>query len=631
MKKNLLRIGQILGVFALACTGNLWSQTQTFEFTGGIQSYTVPCGVDSIYIQAWGAQGGSGAEGGASVAGGQGGLGGYAEGYLVVTPGDILNIFVGGQGSTPTGGFNGGANGGSDNAGGGGGASDVRVGGNSESDRILTAGGGGGGGRAGCDEGSAATGGLGGNGGSGGAGVGASGNDSPTSGGAAGGGQGGNFGSVVGASGPAGDGCGGFLGSPGGAASTGSGANGGAGQSCCCSSSNSIPGGGGGGGGQIGGGGGGGGSAGTSGCSGNSKGAGGGGGGGSNYFGGVTAGTDSVGVHSGNGIIVISWADPTPTIASITGPEEMCASETITITSTQSINATTYDWTVTGDLSIVSGQGTPTITVTGNAGSGTVFVHGTNVCASGANSDTIMVTIFALPTVEANTTESAVCTGESVTLTGSGTDDYVWDNGVSNGVAFEPAATTTYTVTATDTNGCENTDAITVTVNLLPVVSLSSSPAGIVCQGETAALTGNPVGGSLNILSGTGGTLTGNNFSSVAFGNFVLGYEFTDGNGCMSSDTVHIEVGCQGLDINAANSPVSIYPNPAQGSFQLIGNSALNGKIELYDDAGKRVLTAELSNVTKKQIDVNGLAPGVYNVRILNGQEQFTGKVTIIK
>jgi hypothetical protein len=280
-------------------------RTATFNFTGGIQTFTVPADVcDTIFIQCWGAEGGAGDIGGAGTSGGAGGLGGYAEGYLVVNPGDILNVFVGGQGATPTGGFNGGANGGSTNAGGGGGASDVRVGGTSEAERIITAGGGGGGGRAGCESGVA---GVGGTGGSGGGGVGVNGADSPTSGGVAGGGKGGNFGAVQGAAGPAGIGCGGFLGSPGSAAATGTGASGGAGQACCCFSFGSIPGGGGGGGGQVGGGGGGGGSAGTTGCSGNDKGAGGGGGGGSSYTGGVLDGLTNSGIWSGNGQVIISY------------------------------------------------------------------------------------------------------------------------------------------------------------------------------------------------------------------------------------------------------------------------------------------------------------------------------------
>ena len=285
-----------------------FDRTASFNFTGAMQTFTVPADVcDTLFIQCWGAQGGSGAAGGAGVLGGAGGLGAYAEGFLIVNPGDVLNIFVGGQGGAPTGGFNGGANGGTQNAGGGGGASDVRIGGTAEVDRIITAGGGGGGGRGGCDEGAASTGGIGGNGGAGGGGVGGNGNDSPTSGGVAGGGFGGNFAAVQGAPGAAGIGCGGFLGTPGNTATTGSGATGGGGQSCCCSSQPTVVGGGGGGGGQLGGGGGGGGSAGTTGCSGNSKGAGGGGGGGSSYTGGVISGTAVSGIWFGSGLVIISY------------------------------------------------------------------------------------------------------------------------------------------------------------------------------------------------------------------------------------------------------------------------------------------------------------------------------------
>lgn len=275
----------------------------SYNFTGGIQTFTVPACVDTVFIQTWGGQGGAGATGGNSATGGAGGLGGYAEGWLLVNPGDVINVFVGGQGATPTGGFNGGANGGSQNAGGGGGASDVRVGGTAEANRVIVAGGGGGGGRAGCETNTVA----GGAGGSGGGGVGANGTDAPTSGGVAGGGKGGNFGGTQGLNGAAGTGCSGFLGSAGTTATTGTGGSGGAGQSCCCFTFGSIPGGGGGGGGFLGGGGGGGGSAGTTGCSGNDKGAGGGGGGGSSYTGGVLSGATNNGIWLGNGMVTISW------------------------------------------------------------------------------------------------------------------------------------------------------------------------------------------------------------------------------------------------------------------------------------------------------------------------------------
>ena len=54
-------------------------------------------------------------------------------------------------------------------------------------------------------------------------------------------------------------------------------------------------------------------------------------------------------------------------------------------------------------------------------------------------------------------------------LSGTGASSYSWDNGVTNGTAFTPTTTATYTVTGTDGNGCVTTDDVVVTVNALPV------------------------------------------------------------------------------------------------------------------------------------------------------------------
>ncbi len=138
-----------------------------FAYTGYVQTYTVPAGVDSLTLQVWGAQGG---QGGPSNLGGKGG---FAEGRLHVTPGQTLYIYVGGQGQGSTtaqqltglcaGGWNGGGTGnnymtnsGSSNGvrGGGGGATDISLQGTAGSttwntnnhlySRVIVAGGGGG-------------------------------------------------------------------------------------------------------------------------------------------------------------------------------------------------------------------------------------------------------------------------------------------------------------------------------------------------------------------------------------------------------------------------------------------------------------------------------------------------------
>lgn len=125
-------------------TGGPISDT-TYAFTGSQQIYVVPANISRVSIETWGGQGMTNGFGTVN-----GGLGGYASGDLVVSPGDTLFIYVGdGGATTTTGGFNGGGNAGTVGCatafgGGGGGASDVRYGGIALTNRVIVAGGGGG-------------------------------------------------------------------------------------------------------------------------------------------------------------------------------------------------------------------------------------------------------------------------------------------------------------------------------------------------------------------------------------------------------------------------------------------------------------------------------------------------------
>jgi hypothetical protein len=111
---------------------------KTFEYTGSEQSFKVPAGATSIVIDALGAAGAEREKGYKGIPG----HGGRVKATIPVKPGQTLRIFVGGSGSYPSLGFNGGGDGGYR----GGGATDVRDG-DALSDRILVAGGGGGVGR----------------------------------------------------------------------------------------------------------------------------------------------------------------------------------------------------------------------------------------------------------------------------------------------------------------------------------------------------------------------------------------------------------------------------------------------------------------------------------------------------
>ena len=128
-------INYLLGLLAiLFCSPASFSQT-TFSYTGGVQTYTVPAGVTSILIEAYGAQGG----------GPTGGNGGEAIAEVPVTPGAVLEVYVGGQPTIQVGpgGYNGGGAvlvapcGAGPDGWPGGGASDVRIPPYTLSDRMV--------------------------------------------------------------------------------------------------------------------------------------------------------------------------------------------------------------------------------------------------------------------------------------------------------------------------------------------------------------------------------------------------------------------------------------------------------------------------------------------------------------
>ncbi|HXH77860.1 Ig-like domain-containing protein [Nocardioides sp.] len=116
---------------------NVVPPTETFAYTGSAQTWTVPADVTALTFDVYGA-------GGQALAGSptRPGWGGHVGSTtLRVTPGEVFQINVGGQGHDGIGGFNGGGDGGWH---GGGGATDIRRNGTALSDRILVAGGGGG-------------------------------------------------------------------------------------------------------------------------------------------------------------------------------------------------------------------------------------------------------------------------------------------------------------------------------------------------------------------------------------------------------------------------------------------------------------------------------------------------------
>lgn len=146
--------------------------------------------------------------------------------------------------------------------------------------------------------------------------------------------------------------------------------------------------------------------------------------------------------------------------------------------------------------------------------------------------------------------DDQLCIGGSVQLGGSGTGNPLWspgatlnDSTILDPIA-SPVATTTYTLTVTDALGCENSDAVTITVNNLPAVDAGADQA--ICIGDDTTIGGSPTGppGS-TFFWNNGGSLSSSTASNPnASPSVTTTYTVTvtDANTCVNADSVTVTV-----------------------------------------------------------------------------------------
>ena len=150
-----------------------------------------------------------------------------------------------------------------------------------------------------------------------------------------------------------------------------------------------------------------------------------------------------------------------------------------------------------------------------------------------------------------------------------GGDSYVWDNSLPMGGihVVSPTVTTTYNVTGTDSNNCENTSQITITVNPLPII-FTGVYDPICIDANPLALSGNPNDGAFSGNPAISGSFFDPSVSGV--GTFTITYTAIE-NGCENSATTTIVVNDLPLVDAGAWGPYCIYDN----DVTLTGNPAL--------------------------------------------------------
>jgi len=131
--------------------------------------------------------------------------------------------------------------------------------------------------------------------------------------------------------------------------------------------------------------------------------------------------------------------------------------------------------------------------------------------------------------------DDTICDGETITISASGGDTYLWDNGLGAGASHDvnPSTTTTYSVTVTSSAGCEDTGNVTINVNTPPVANIDSD-GYLNCDNSALLLTAEPAG--MEYLWSTGEE-TQSISADQAINYSVI---VTDSNGCTDEDNVTV-------------------------------------------------------------------------------------------
>tara|TARA_B110000037_G_C17088874_1_gene493147 strand:+ start:109 stop:1917 length:1809 start_codon:yes stop_codon:yes gene_type:complete len=317
----------------------------------------------------------------------------------------------------------------------------------------------------------------------------------------------------------------------------------------------------------------------------------------------IVIGVDDVGCIDTASIDIL--VNELPEVIASADESEVCEGDTITLSGD---GATTYDWDEDVDdaTPFTPPLGTTTYTVTGTDDNGCV------------NTASIDILVNELPTVTASADDIEVCEGDMVTLTGDGAITYTWDGGAINATPHTPTlGTTTYTVTGTDDNGCENTASIDIIVYEAITITYVAEDEIFGDDGsiDITVTGGNPAYSFDWDNDGTGDFDDEEDLNDLPGGTYIIVVE--DEAGCSGTETIVVstQLGIAELNLNGA----TVFPNPTSDKLTI----QLDGEFiySLASINGKILSTMKVTN--QAQLNLSEYTDGVYFLEIEseNGSE----------
>jgi gliding motility-associated-like protein len=264
---------------------------------------------------------------------------------------------------------------------------------------------------------------------------------------------------------------------------------------------------------------------------------------------------DAIGCVGRDTVSILNFV---PTNVSLGADRSICAGSSTPLNAPPGM--TSYNWS-TGATAV------STITVS-TAGSFAVTVVDPNGCTV---RDTVLISVDPLPVVNLGANYS-ICQATQTTLNaGTGFVSYAWSNAATSSTISVGAGT--YSVTVTDVNGCQNSDAITIGNFAAPSVNLGANFD--FCQGTTSSIVG-PVGFATYQWN-TGASTS--SISPIFPGIYSL--TVTDGNGCTGADTITLgwyfaPLVSVGPDVNICTGGTGVTLTATAGFASYLWSNAAN-------------------------------------------------------
>jgi PKD repeat protein len=337
--------------------------------------------------------------------------------------------------------------------------------------------------------------------------------------------------------------------------------------------------------------------------------------------------------HFGQAIYVdninISGANTNnPPVAVFSNAATLCSGQNSTFTDQSSNIPNAWSWSFPGGSPPTSNIQNPVVSY---SVSGTYSVTLTATNGSGSSTPTTQtVTVNTTPTITATTSAAIVCAGQqAVVLTASGATTYTWSPGTHALASYTvtPSTATVFTLTGMSAS-CKNTATVSVGVNALPTIGLLSTHDTL-CIGGTITLSA--TGGQSYTWSPAGSLSSANGTTVAATPTASTTYTVTgtDANGCFNTATHHITANvCSGID-KILQKPITIYPNPNNGTFIIETTNLAKQIMRVYDINNRLVLSQPI--VGKTIIDATSLADGVYNINITSNEGVINKRLVIAK